>query len=60
MGGKSIDPVWEIDVADLGPDLSIRLDNPGHVLIEPSRPMTLAEFEAALAATRTRWVRYTS
>jgi hypothetical protein len=59
LGGKSVDPAWEIDEADLGPDLSARRDAPGHILIEPVRPMTLAEFEAALIATRTNWVRHT-
>jgi hypothetical protein len=59
LGGKGKDPVWEIDTADLGPDLQSRQDTATHVLIEPARPMTLAEFEAALAATRAKWVRHT-
>ena len=58
LGGTGKDPVWEIDSDDLGSDLQFRLDTPAHGLIEPARPITLAEFEAALAATRGRWVRY--
>jgi hypothetical protein len=59
LGGKSDDPAWEIDTAHIGPDLVARQDKPGHVLIEPVRAMTLAEYEAALAATRPYWVRHT-
>lgn len=58
LGGTGKDPVWEIDTAALGPDLQFRQDKPTHGLIEPARPMTLAEFEAALATTRPRWVRF--
>ena len=42
LGGRGKDPVWEIDTADLGPDLQYRQDHPKHVLIEPARPMTPA------------------
>lgn len=59
LGGKGKDPVWELDATNLGPDLLVRPDGATHVLIEPARPMTLAEFEAALAATRDKWVRHT-
>lgn len=57
MGGKSNDPVWEIDVADLGSDLAISQDKPTHVLIVPARPMSLAEYERALALIRDRWTK---
>jgi hypothetical protein len=30
-------------------------DSPGHCLIEPAQPMTLAEYQAALEATRDLW-----
>ncbi|WP_449267433.1 Tse2 family ADP-ribosyltransferase toxin [Gemmata massiliana] len=59
LGGKGKDPVWEIDTTDLGPDLQFRQDGAKHVLIEPAHPMTLAEFEQALVATRSKWVRHT-
>lgn len=60
LGGRSKDPVWEIDSEYLGPNLQLRQDSPTHAIIEPARPMTLAEYEAALAATRDRWVIYSS
>ena len=59
LGGKGKDPVWEIDTDDLGPDLQFRQDSRTHGLIEPVRPMTLDEYEQALAATRAKWVRHT-
>ncbi len=59
LGGTGKDPIWEIDTADLGPNLQARQDGKTHVLIEPAHPMTLAEFEDALAATRSKWVRHT-
>jgi hypothetical protein len=59
LGGRGKDPAWEIDTDDLGPDLRFTQDSPTHGLIEPAHPMTLAEFEQALAATRAMWVRHT-
>jgi hypothetical protein len=55
LGGIGQDPVWCIDTDDLGPDLQFRQDSASHATIEPARPMTLQEFETALAATRSRW-----
>jgi len=60
LGGRCKDPAWEIDTDNLGPDLQFTQDSPKHGLIEPARPMTLAEFEQALTATRDKWVRHTS
>ena len=59
LGGRGKDPVWEFDTDDLGMELQYRQDGPTHGLIEPARPMTLAEFEKALAATRAKWKRHT-
>jgi hypothetical protein len=56
-GGTGKDPVWEIDTDDLGPKLQYVQDKPTHGVVGPKQPMTLAEFEQALAATRPRWVR---
>lgn len=56
LGGTGREPVWVINAADLGPDLTVRLDSPGHAFVEPARPMTLQSFQQALAATRDRWV----
>jgi hypothetical protein len=49
-------PVWEIDTADLGDGLMAQPAGPPHYHVEPAREMTLAELQALLAATRTRWV----
>ncbi len=57
LGGVGKDPVWEIDESALGPLLRFDPDHPGatHGVAGPAAPMTLAEYEAALAATRARW-----
>jgi hypothetical protein len=55
LGGTGRDPVWCIEVDDLGPDLRFRQDRPAHGLIEAGRPMTLQMLRDALAATRSRW-----
>ena len=55
LGGIGRDPVWYIKADDLGLDLAVRGDRPGHALIEPKRAMTLGEFQAALAALRAHW-----
>jgi hypothetical protein len=55
LGGKGSDPVWYIELDELGLDLSFRQHKTTHGLIEPSRPMTLREFQDALARTRNRW-----
>jgi hypothetical protein len=57
-GGTGKDPIWELKVADLGDELEYREDPlmPGvHGFIEPSRAITLTEFESALVATRQAW-----
>src|SRR5258708_3685860 len=56
-GGTGKDPVWEIDIVDLGPQLEYVQDKPTHGVVAPRVPMTLADLGQALAATRTRWVR---
>jgi hypothetical protein len=50
-------PLWEIDDADLGPGLAAVQAGPPHYHVEARHTMTLAEFQAALAATRGCWVR---
>lgn len=49
-------PVWEIDTADPGAGVMAQPAGPPHYHVEPAREMPLAEFQALLAATRTRWV----
>ncbi len=61
LGGAGGDPVFAIARLALGPDLAYRPDPERptrHGFIEPARPMSLDEFQAALAATRPRWVVY--
>ncbi len=57
LGGTSKDPVWRISEADLGNDLHYRPDpaRSGHGFVEPSRSMTLAEYQRALAQTQRLW-----
>ncbi len=57
LGGTSKDPVWRILETDLGTDLQYRPDpaRPGHGFVEPNWPMTLAEYQRALARTQHQW-----
>lgn len=55
LGGTGHDPVWLIDSEDLDPDLQFHQDSASHGVIEPSRPITLREFQDALARSRSRW-----
>lgn len=57
-GGTGKDPVWELDVHDLGDELVYRDDPlmPGvHGFVEPGAPMMLQQYESALLATRLAW-----
>jgi hypothetical protein len=56
-GGLGKDPVWELDSGDLGATLEYVQDRPSHGVVCPKVPMTLAEFEQALANTRPLWIR---
>jgi RHS repeat-associated protein len=55
FGGTSKDPVWELSESELGPDLTFRQDTPTHGLIEPKRPMSIDEYQTALARLSTKW-----
>jgi hypothetical protein len=58
QGGTGKDPVWELVVDVLGDELVYREDPlmPGiHGFVEPSTPMTLERYEAALIRTREAW-----
>lgn len=57
-GGTGSDPVWELDVDDLGSDLNFNQDTATHGLIEPASPMAFAEYERALETTRAKWTRH--
>ncbi|MGH7139418.1 MAG: hypothetical protein ACREHD_27045 [Pirellulales bacterium] len=58
-GGTGKDPVWAIDSSLLGADMIYRPDpnSRTHGFIEPSKPMTLDDFQKALAATQSFWQR---
>ncbi len=58
LGGTGQDPVWYIEGSELGPDLRFRQDRRTHGVIEPAQPMTLQEYQVALAGTRSRWQLY--
>src|SRR4051812_27184349 len=47
--------VFEIETDDIGPSLTPHEDHPGHVLLEPAKPMPLGEYQQALADTRDLW-----
>jgi hypothetical protein len=47
--------MFAIDTDALDPALMPNPDRPPHCLIEPSRPVTLAEFQQLLADTRDLW-----
>jgi hypothetical protein len=55
FGGTGKDPVWYINADLLPGDLQFRQDSLTHGLIEPRMPMSLADFQDALARTRTAW-----
>jgi hypothetical protein len=59
MGGTGKDPLWWIGESDLGPSLSYRADPElaGHGFVEPSGPMSLEEYIAALESTAGSWSR---
>ena len=54
--GYASDRVYVIALSDVEKQpLDIRPDTPIHSLVEPSRPVALAAYERALAATRPDW-----
>lgn len=58
FGGTGKDPVWELEVAELGSELVYRQDPlmPGvHGFIEPGRRMAFEAYEDALLRTRGAW-----
>lgn len=57
LGGTGADPVWEIDDSAPGAGLTFTRDSSKHGVVEAAQGMTLAEYEAALAATADKWRR---
>lgn len=58
LGGEGRDPVFSLRVSAVGKVLNVNVDRPPHALIEPAARCSLAEYEAALAVTRTSWKVY--
>ena len=58
FGGDGRDPVWTIDPSALPAGLTYRATSTTHGQIEPSRDMSLAEYEELLAQTREGWTLY--
>ena len=60
FGGTGRDPVFAIEVSDIGADLR-RRDDPdgpsGHGFLEPVRRMPFSEYQIALWASRPNWHR---
>ncbi len=62
LGGTGNHPMFALDTDDLGPTLLFRRDpeNPvRHGFIEPSRPMSFEEYQAAIQARSAMWERVT-
>ena len=57
LGGVGRDPVWGLAAEDLGLDLDYHPDPDqiSHGFVAPVRPMTLGEYQNALARTRDHW-----
>lgn len=62
IGGPCNHPAWVIQVAQLPPQLRVRIDPDDdlHGLVEPVVPMPLAEFRAHIASSRLAWRRATA
>jgi hypothetical protein len=57
-GGTGKDPVWELDVTELGDELVYREDPlmpDVHGFVEPVLPTTFDAYESALRSTRRAW-----
>ncbi len=57
FGGTGKDPVWKIESDSLGDDLRFVPDSKTHGTIQPSRSMTLEEYQQALGETVYQWER---
>jgi hypothetical protein len=55
FGGTGKDPIWSLDLDRLERDLTFRQDQSKHGVIEPARPMSITEFQQALADTASKW-----
>jgi len=58
LGGRGIDPVWQLKDKDLPSALTLRVDpnNPSrHGFVEPIEAMNLDEYQEVLASSRGSW-----
>jgi hypothetical protein len=58
LGGRGIDPAWQIDDSDLPDSLTLRPDprKPSrHGFVEPIEVMPLQAYQEALASSRGNW-----
>jgi hypothetical protein len=46
---------YQFAATDLTDDLTLRIDDEHHGLVEPKKPVTLAEFQNLIALTRQQW-----
>jgi len=51
--------IWELDAVALPADLTPVADGKPHYVLEPSQPMTLDQYQAALLGTRDSWTQVT-
>lgn len=56
FGGTGKDPVWRTNINDLGPELVYVSDSPTHGTIQPTKTMTIEEYQKALANIKWRKV----
>lgn len=57
LGGRGKRPVWLISSVHIVDPLVARQDRPTHWLVEPSKPIALTTYGAALSATAPHWSR---
>lgn len=55
MDKRRAERVWCLQQQDLGEDLALHFTSQFHATVEPVRPMSLEDYEKALAATRSLW-----
>jgi hypothetical protein len=56
LGGSGKLPLYEIEPAALGIDLSLAPSEPhAHAIVQPARVMHIAEYQSALCRTRPAW-----
>lgn len=57
LGGRGIDPVWELDLESLPEGLAFIDDEPTHGYIAPANGMSIDSYRALIRSTRPLWRR---